>query len=300
MKIFYSWQSDLPNGINRGFIETAIEKAIKVIVSDGSIAIVPVIDSDTAGVAGSRDIGQTILKKIEECEVFVADVTIINSNDTGRKTPNPNVLFELGYALRSIGESRIILVQNTEYGPPELLPFDLRMKKVITYSMNPESEEKAPERNILYKKLESELRVMIPEVLESQKGVKVPPVDEVVNVIHLPKQRIRLHQIYSDITSEVCSKFETVDEDELKHQFSREILLERVRAYEERVLPLEELFAVAGQWGEQIHEKIWAECLTRIANPKEPMQWVDRWLKLRRYPALRLLYSGGAIRGCSR
>ena len=27
MKIFYAWQSDLPNNINRGFIRTALEAA---------------------------------------------------------------------------------------------------------------------------------------------------------------------------------------------------------------------------------------------------------------------------------
>jgi len=35
-RIFYSWQSDLPNNNNRGFIENALEKAISNINADDS------------------------------------------------------------------------------------------------------------------------------------------------------------------------------------------------------------------------------------------------------------------------
>jgi len=43
-KVFYSWQTDLPNSTNRGFIQTALEKAAKSIRDDESIVIEPVID----------------------------------------------------------------------------------------------------------------------------------------------------------------------------------------------------------------------------------------------------------------
>ena len=49
--IFYSWQSDLPNATNRGFIQKTLEKAAAAISSDESIDVEPVVDRDTAGVA---------------------------------------------------------------------------------------------------------------------------------------------------------------------------------------------------------------------------------------------------------
>ena len=39
----------------------------------------------------------------------MADVTIINHDYTGRKTPNPNVMLELGYAIKALGWQRILL-----------------------------------------------------------------------------------------------------------------------------------------------------------------------------------------------
>mgnify|MGYP001584062038 FL=1 len=61
--VFYSWQSDLPNTSNRGFIEKALKKAVKEIADDESIDVEPVIDRDTAGVGGSPEIPGTIFEK---------------------------------------------------------------------------------------------------------------------------------------------------------------------------------------------------------------------------------------------
>ena len=51
------------------------------------------VDRDTLNGQRSPEIAETILKKIERCYVFVADVTIVNPDvsDSDRKTPNPNV-----------------------------------------------------------------------------------------------------------------------------------------------------------------------------------------------------------------
>ncbi|MCJ7675892.1 MAG: nucleotide-binding protein, partial [Sedimentisphaerales bacterium] len=97
-KVFYSWESDLPNATNRNLIERALEDAAKAIRADESIKIEPVIDRDTAGVPGSPDIANTIFGKIEQSQVFACDVSIINKGEKSRKAPNPNVLIELGYA----------------------------------------------------------------------------------------------------------------------------------------------------------------------------------------------------------
>ncbi|NES69836.1 MAG: nucleotide-binding protein [Okeania sp. SIO2D1] len=159
--IFYSWQSDLPNPTNRGLIGDAINKAIKNIRKDDSIKVEPVLDRDTQNVGGAPDIVKTIFEKIEQAEVFVCDVSIINKDVNSRLTPNPNVLIELGYAMKTLGEGKIIMVINTAFGTPEQLPFDLRMRRVITYDMPVDSKDKATERNNLAKSLERQLRTIL-------------------------------------------------------------------------------------------------------------------------------------------
>ena len=172
--VFYSWQSDLPNATNRGFIEKALENAAKIIRDDDSIQVEPVIDRDTVGVPGSPEISKTIFGKIAEAQVFVCDISIINQdvinqNPGVRPVPNPNVLVEYGYALRALGEGRIIMILNTVYGEPEQLPFDLRLRKVIKYRM-PKESERATERRELEKNLVEALRTILSDLDASLPG----------------------------------------------------------------------------------------------------------------------------------
>src|SRR5438105_94039 len=102
--IFYSWQSDLPNASNRGFIQTALERAGKALSADDALNVQPVIERDTQGIPGAPDIAKVIFEKIAAADVFVADVSIVTGQHEGRPSPNPNVLVELGYALKAIGD----------------------------------------------------------------------------------------------------------------------------------------------------------------------------------------------------
>jgi hypothetical protein len=164
-KVFYSWQSDLPNATNRGFLRQALEAACKVLGEDLDDAQRPQVDSDTQGVPGTPDIAATIFSKIEEAAVFVSDVSIVTrgkGDDGLRPSPNPNVLIELGYAIKALGWNRVIMVMNTAHGGPELLPFDLKTKRVTTYAMSLDIAQRAPERkavqSVLEKALDSILR----------------------------------------------------------------------------------------------------------------------------------------------
>jgi hypothetical protein len=180
INIFYSWQSDLPNRTNRGFIEKALEKAVKNLRNDESISVEPVIERDTLGVPGSPDIAHTILSKIDNCHIFIGDVSIINKNNRTRKTPNPNVMIELGYALNKLSFNRIIMVLNKAYGKPEELPFDLKMKRAIDYTAAKEQESLTVERDALSKELENQLRIIIDEIenngIENENN-KINPID---------------------------------------------------------------------------------------------------------------------------
>jgi hypothetical protein len=164
--VFFSWQADTPNGIGRNFVRRALEDACARIASDASIDEAHrdlAVDSDTQGVAGQPPIVETILKKIEATQVFVADMTFVAKRSDGGGSPNPNVLIEYGYALRSLTHERIICVMNAAYGKPsaEALPFDLRhVRWPRCYELDETAtpEVRAKQRKALTAILTSDLR----------------------------------------------------------------------------------------------------------------------------------------------
>ena len=96
-----------------------------------------------AGSPGAPDIASTIFKKIDKADVFVCDVSIVSKIEGGRPSPNPNVLIELGYALKALGQHRVTPVFNNAYGKIADLPFDLRGKRVIAYTLHLKEERSA-------------------------------------------------------------------------------------------------------------------------------------------------------------
>ena len=158
--VFYSWQSDVLAKTNRYLIEKALDRAVAEIRGDGTLAVEPRVDQATLDVPGSPEIAQTILTKIAGASAFVADVTIVNPG-VARPTPNPNVLVELGYALRALGWERVVMVFNTANGKPDQLPFDLRGKRALTYHLPEEGSDKAEQRTKLQAALAAALRMVL-------------------------------------------------------------------------------------------------------------------------------------------
>lgn len=130
--VFYSWQSDTPG--NRSFIEYALNKAIKKAMAEMQVAEAErpdlQIDKDTKGEPGSPDIVEVIFEKIEKCAIFVADLTAVGKTDRERLLPNPNVLVEYGYALRSVTKKRIVAVMNVAFGEPTETNMPFNIKKL--------------------------------------------------------------------------------------------------------------------------------------------------------------------------
>jgi hypothetical protein len=146
--IFYSWQSDLPSSRNLGFIQECIEEAIAALSAE-KIQLIPCLDRDTQGEPGAPDIAETILAKIDNCDMFVADASIISGSGAPRATPNPNVMLELGYAAKRLGWERITTVFNLAYGKIEELPFDLRKRRVVDYSLQPEESKTSAKKGLV-------------------------------------------------------------------------------------------------------------------------------------------------------
>jgi hypothetical protein len=180
--VFYSWQSDLPNATNRGFIQTALEQAAASIAADNTVAVEPVVDRDTQNIPGSPDIASTIFAKIAASDIFVADVSIITQGRDVRRAPNPNVLIELGYALKALGHERVVLVLNRCFGNAEELPFDLRTRRILVYEMAESAPARAPERQKLEKQLEAALRAALAVVPENEAAPPSPAVTAIENV----------------------------------------------------------------------------------------------------------------------
>lgn len=161
--IFFAWQSDLPNTTNRGVIRNSIEKAIgklSEVYKDRKLKIA--YDEATRGEPGSPNIPSTIIEKIKASDIFICDISTINNKATGKdkETPNPNVLFELGYAVATLGWERIILLFNTAYGKfPDDLPFDIDRHRAMSYHI---TEVKPTEgRDELISKLTDAIKIII-------------------------------------------------------------------------------------------------------------------------------------------
>lgn len=138
MKVFYSWQSDVHPKACRKFIKAALTDALKKAgeALDLEEADRPVVDEATTGAAGMVDIAGTLLEKIAASAAYVADITPIAKSPRGRALPNPNVVYELGWACAKPGYQHVIALMNTADGyRVEDLPFDIRNRRVVTYEL---------------------------------------------------------------------------------------------------------------------------------------------------------------------
>jgi len=193
--VFYSWQSDTPTNSNRSLIEAALKLAIKRIASDWQLDAPLALDRDTLGVPGTPEITSTIFKKIDECAVFVGDLTYVaKSFSTLEKTEklvsNPNVLLEYGYALKATGADHCVMVLNTHYGPPAELPFNLSHRRYpICYSVSPDSDKQV--RRDAKDSLAKELEIALREVFLPTRPIEGDPASFLADWSGLvPEQRL--------------------------------------------------------------------------------------------------------------
>ncbi|WEA80112.1 nucleotide-binding protein [Citrobacter braakii] len=177
--VFYSWQSTLEKKDNHYFILNALRKAKKEIEKKHNDLTIS-IDQATEGAPGSPGITETIMQKISLSQIVVSDITIIEGKSKKRSYPNPNVMFELGYAVAEIGWNRIIALTNDKYGfIPEKLPFDVNSQRVSPYNSTNSKKDLenlltlAIETIILHDpKTPQELRGVSIEKIKHEKDVK--------------------------------------------------------------------------------------------------------------------------------
>lgn len=145
MKVFYSWESDLNHETHLKFIRESLRKSIELVGGDLGLdeAERPELEEASSNRKGAENIVADIHRKIEHAAIFVADVTPVATSERQRLLPNPNVLYELGWATGKIGYDRVILVMNDAEGYQiKDMPFDLVQRPIITYTLKAKSTER--------------------------------------------------------------------------------------------------------------------------------------------------------------
>jgi hypothetical protein len=167
--VFYAWQSDTPQRLNRYLIRLALGVAAKRLSQDADLNVEVLIDSDTQGVPGQPPVTETILKKIDACDVFAPDLSFVASTDGGKLIPNPNVMIEYGYALKAKAHAAMMPVMNTAFGPPESLPFDMgHLRHPLQYFVSPTAKnaERRAARGRLIDDIGNALKVILEAKVE--------------------------------------------------------------------------------------------------------------------------------------
>jgi hypothetical protein len=294
--IFYSWQSDLPNKINRGFIESALEIGVQNIRNDGSIKIVPRIDKDTAGISGSPNIASTILSKIDQATILLSDVTIINPRSKGRLCPNPNVLYELGYAVKSLGMENVIMVQNIEYGLPDKLPFDLKMHRVVFYKLKPDSIDSLKTKKELAKKLESAIRLIIENIDKSRQLKKKTKTDIEDRFNKLITDNAHEIVFESELKNLVDKVLDNLKKTEI-YNYNAPVTIDEIKTRKADVELLlkniPKIFFNFGKWANNKQIPTIIRQFEKIVRIPESNSHIEIWENFSHYPALIIYFALG-------
>lgn len=159
VRVFYSWQSDSPKKTNLNAIRHALGKACTQLgKAYPKLKLVP--DEATRDTSGAPNIALKILEKIEDSAIFIADITTVTPPGPDRPCPNPNVGYELGYAVATLGWERIILLFNEAIGVfPADLPFDFVQHRASPYSYA--ETDTTEKRTELAKFLEGAIKTVI-------------------------------------------------------------------------------------------------------------------------------------------
>lgn len=289
-QIFYSWQSDHPNSTNRGFIQKALEEAIDTIREDDSLAVEPVVDRDTLGLPGAPDIVHSIFGKIELASVVVCDVSIISEPSAKRPTPNPNVLVELGYALKALGHARVLLVMNTAYGEVKKLPFDLDHRRVVTYEVREGDADKGAKRRELAKKLTLGLKSILAHHSPDNTEANASPIKLLEEYFASSATFFQVKRLVIDEAKRLCERINALPVLAKTNPLLPEELAGFMKECESMAGDLLGLFAVGCSEGEAQYSKVWSDALSHLADSVAPNRLVD---DVRLYPSLLFLYAGG-------
>lgn len=255
IKIFYSWQNDLSAETNKALIRRSINDAKGIIECEFDDELEIFIDEATRDTPGSPNIPATILTKITSSDIFIADVSIIRkSNEMERACPNPNVVYELGYATAHLGWERIIMLFNEEFGNLSSdLPFDFATQRVSSYKVRDKLDNNGKRRlvdllcdaikMVIAKnpKRASEQKILSPE--ETRKIRDTEKIKKVFLALNLPTIDRHLENSPHIVTAEIIYFWEVYNSiliSSLFHLYDKEFesdLMELHQAWEISMSP---------------------------------------------------------------
>lgn len=237
--IFYSWQSDLPKATNLNAIRQSLRDASSLVESEIEDIRIE-IDEATRDTTGSPNIPKTIFDKISESDIFICDITTINTSSSPdiRRVPNPNVLIELGYAIATIGWERIIMLFNKVHGIfPTDLPFDIDRHRSTPFEIkdNIDKNGKSQLSKVMKKAIKDiiikaplkpyEKRIETPE--QKKRNIDVSNLKWALNTIHIPTFDYFLDEIPNKIIGKIFyfkDSFFNVIESNTFHIYDQELL----------------------------------------------------------------------------
>lgn len=167
-KLFFSWQSD--RGETKKIIFKVLYTISKELRSEG---INLVIDHDTRERTGKKKIEDDVINKIEACDIFVADITPITTLPEDKEKhrlpkhlPNSNVLFELGYAQKAKGNSRMIVLAKLDKQQDEhveFMPFDINHDTITMFETEKDLKGMGTWIRNIMKEVDKDRAMVIPE-----------------------------------------------------------------------------------------------------------------------------------------
>ncbi len=171
MRIFYSWASDAVLARNRVIVKNALDGAVEKLCSPDRHGIPgderKIVECD--GVQPG-DIVSFITTNLPTCHAHVVDVTFVTPPEaTYRRCPNPNTMFEAGFALSCLGEDRVVLVFNQDHGDIAELPFDINKLNVIGFK----GSEKSHRSQLLTDRLVQALDPAVQDYRDLSRGLAV-------------------------------------------------------------------------------------------------------------------------------
>ena len=182
-KVFFAFQMDTDDKFGKGFIHVAIDIAIQKFASEG---IDVSLDFGFRGTPGTPLLIEEMLRKSSEADMVIVDLTFTSSKawheskkwkvcgkeirfleiKSDKKSSNPNVLLETGYAWAKKGTYRTLVVMNEAFGSPDELPVDLKgFRWGITYNLNEKTYDKRKE---VRKQLANDLYIAIKAAIKSE------------------------------------------------------------------------------------------------------------------------------------
>lgn len=300
LAIFYSWQSDIDTDVNKFFIKSALEKAIASLknelkVEDSEREDIS-LDHDTKNVPGSPPIVDTILQKIDQCGIFLSDLTYVAHVPDKHGVSNPNVLTERGYALKAVGHLRMIAVMNDAYGVADNLPFDLKgIRWPLRYSLHhtDNKEKRKEQETLLATKLKEAIRLILDSNVISDQATN--PIDVIKEYLLNPQKLIKVHEVINKEVDRVCESLQS-------EQFSLgnpgrtyECMWDRAKEYENLLKPIVNMLVVGCSWGDKSHFSIWEDAIRRISINSfyKTGNYYRHWEELAIFPSLFLFYACG-------